>query len=506
MEHLPEKEYNGLTVVLSQPSRQDTQALLSGYAGTYFNQECLAPQTSRWRCHIRTADTIDKGLLANTRAILLLGEGALGIWAEAYKDYTINEQRGCPLSNRWNLPMLCSYAPQDAVDYKNYEATLNPLLSSANEEDEGESGDEYDTKKRHGRTSRKNFRFWLKRDTQKIIWSLTNPLPKHNFEVKIFPMAEEVLEVLLHTKDEDLFYDIETDSDYNISCFGFSFSGSNVVYSVPILRYDYTLAYGKTTYKLIRALVLALNSNCVCIHNSSFDLFIGAWRYGLPFGRRIYDTMYSQHRCFPEAEKSLGHSLSCWPTIWEPFHKDESCFEPNNIEQEKQLWNYNAKDVIAMRLIKDAQLTYARNTPGLIDSITQSNKCIYSFILNSLFGIRIEDSVRLEYIEENDRLLTQYTRAINILTGSSINILPSSSKSCVRYFHDALEYPIIGRSKKTGEPSLDETNLLRLKLKNPLNATIDFCIKYRQVKKEQGSISKLIPLPKYAFNQRLSTT
>lgn len=492
MRHLPSKEYCGLTIVLSQPSRQDTQSLLSGYAGVFFNQDCLAPTTSRWRCDIRTADTLSQGLLPNTKGVLLLGEKSLHEWADGYNEYTINELRGTPLRNSFGITTICSYSPQDAVDLQDYESRLNKHITEAKEDErESKADEEVNTKKRHGRTRRSNYRFFLTRDVQKVLYGMEDAsrTAPREYTVEIYSPLHEVLEALQSTKNSYFYLDIETDSSQNMLCFGFSFEGNTPVYTIPIIRYDYTLAYGSETYKLFRALVSAIKNNTTVIHNSMFDLFVLATKYSIPFNWNIYDTMLSQHRCFPEAEKSLGHCLSVWPTIWEPFHKDEGIFEPQNLIQEKQLWQYNAKDVAAMKWIRAAQLEYSSRVPGLTNSIEQSNSCIYPFLLNTLVGMHYDDSRRQAMISVNDRLMTHYQRAVDLLVGEAINLLPTSSQSCVKYFHNTLGYPIVGRSKKTGEPSLDETNLLKLKQKFPFNAVIDFAIKYRQRKKETGSLN-----------------
>lgn len=780
MRHLPTKDYCGLTIVMSQPSRQDINVLLSGYAGVFFNQDCLAPETSRWRCDIRTADTINEGILPNTRGILLLGEKSLHEWADGYSGYTINEQRGNPLRNRWGITALSSYSPQDAIDPINHEARLNPHLLKEEEEKESTADEEVNTKKRHGRTRRANYRFFLARDVKKILYGMENAsrTKPNEYPVNIFPTLETAIEVLTATKCSNFYLDIETDSEQNMLCFGFSFENDSTVYTVPVIRYNYELAYGHSTYRLLKALALAIRANTTVVHNSMFDLYVLSTKYSLPFSWNIYDTMLSQHRCtpgyelvdtvsgrvsieslvgkenfyvwswkngnpypakvkkvwkvgkekvvrvhcwrkmfgdiekfhidctpdhkflvnsswieakdltigtkltrvnlvygkennydtinywntgivgdkvevkkahriiyealngkipdgyvvhhkdenksnnspenlellsdkdhralhvlkhnfggkvpeqkyknmidkktvsredlvllytsgmsqlkiakflrtgqshisrlfkrfkiqsrdleeaqqlrrftekncriisveilekeedvfcmevedtecyscngviihncFPEAEKSLGHCLSSWPTIWEPFHKDEGIFEPRNLEQEKQLWSYNAKDVAAMKWIRRAQLEYASGVRGLTESIEQSNSCIYPFLLNTLLGIRFDEVRRQEMVNKNDRLMNHYQRALDYLTGDKIQLLATSSKSCVRYFHDALGYPIVGRSKKTGEASLDETSLLKLKQKFPYNVAIDFAIKYRQRKKETGSLN-----------------
>jgi hypothetical protein len=475
---------------MSQPSRQDSKHLMSGYAGVFFNSDCLQPTTSRWRCDIRTSETIGAGLLPNTRGLLLLGDKALHEWGEDYSNYTIQELRGSPIRNRFNLPCICSFSPQDAIDPVDHESRLNYHITEAAHDDDDDS-DEYDTKKRHGRTRRSNYRFWLVRDVKKLLWGIENGTQPEKYEIRIYPSIEEIFEVIKDRRNQYVEFDIETDSDKNLLCFSLGFEGSNIFYSIPILRYDYSLAYGLSTYEIIRKLIILLNRNTIVIHNCMFDLFVLAHKYRIGFPRSIYDTMFAQHRCFPEAEKSLGHSLSCWPEIWEPFHKDEGIFEPKNLEQEKQLWTYNAKDAAAMRFIRTAQMKYAKSVDGLEWSIQQSNSLMYPFLLNTLHGMNVDVERRETMMKENDRLLNHYQRALDYLT-KPYSLNASSNPSCCNYFHGLLDYPVVGRSKKTGEPSLNETNLLKLKLKNPDNAAIDFCIKYRQVKKEFGSL-KFIP-------------
>ena len=76
----PKFTYSGLTIILDNPSRFDVdrKSLLTGFAGDWFNTECLGPNTTRWACQIRTRD--DKSpLLPGTLCILALGNRVLGI-------------------------------------------------------------------------------------------------------------------------------------------------------------------------------------------------------------------------------------------------------------------------------------------------------------------------------------------------------------------------------------------------------------------------------------------
>ena len=500
MRHLPTNNYSGLTVVLSQPSRQDIHVLLTGYAGHVFDTECLSPWTNRFQCDIRTSDTIQAGLLENTRGLLLLGERAFKEWTSSgiYSSSTLNEHRGTPLVTPFQVPCISSYSPQDSVDIKDYESTHNPHLQASGEDDEGDQEgeeDEYSEKKRHGRTRRSNFRHWLRRDTGKILAAIRSPeitTEKRDWDIRLYPRSEEVCAALDSYMEGFLYLDIETDLGHNCLCIGLNHSSSNMVFCVPLLRYNYTLAYSSFA-KVLRAIVGAMRRCVVVIHNSMFDLLVLAWKYRIPPPPRgrIYDTLIAQHRIFPEVEKSLGHCLSSWPEIWEPFHKDEGVFMPWNPTEELQLWNYNAKDVYGMRLVHEAQMRYVNSSearPGLKESIEQGMRSIRPFLLMSLQGMRVDDVLRHKMLDHNDKLMTQYLRMLRVLTGPAIDLLPTSSPSCVKYFHRALEYPIVGRSAKTGAPSLNETNLWKLKLKATHNIVIDVCVKYRQKKKESGQL------------------
>ena len=174
MRHPPRLPYSGLTVVLSNPSRNDKTELLSGIAGHYFQTQCLGETLSRHACDIRTSDTIKDGLIEGTKGLLLLGESAYRGWTgNTYKDYSLNEQRGVPiLSSFGDIPAIASYFPQDALDVVDHESRLNPQEETKeygdDEQDSSEEEDD-DSAKKKGKTKRANFRFWLKKDTQKII-------------------------------------------------------------------------------------------------------------------------------------------------------------------------------------------------------------------------------------------------------------------------------------------------------------------------------------------------
>jgi hypothetical protein len=489
MRHLPRFTYSGLTMVLSNPSRFDdkTGKLLSGFAGDYVDEH-LRPTTNRYCCDIRTADTLDAGLLDGTKAIILLGEKAISLWtAGKYNTYTVGEQRGCPLEGYFpSVPTIGSYFPQDCFDIVDHERRLNTQYGGSGLDDDSfDEGEEYEGTKRHGKTKRANWRFWLGKDLRKIAGKLQATSDDDKEAVpsyRIYPEASDVIEELRNPNEDTINLDIETDREFNITCFGFSLGLHRPIYVVPFLRYNYSNAYGTSFIEILKAIVLALNHKEIVIHNSMFDLFVLCNKYRMPFGRRIYDTMLAQHRCFPEVEKSLGHCVSLW--TWQPYHKEEGVMNPQNIDQEMKLWQYNGKDVYTMMLVRRAIDLYASKHPGIPESIAQVNRCVRPYLLNTMYGIRYDETKIPEIISENDRLCNQYLRTMKLLTNT--DLLPTSSKSCVKYFHDAMGYKVIRRSTKTGAPSLDEKSLYKLKIGNPQNVIIDLVFAFRRKIKETG--------------------
>jgi len=280
---------------------------------------------------------------------------------------------------------------------------------------------------------------------------------------------------------------METDKNLQMLCFSFSFSGSCDVYVVPCIDHNYSHAYSNL-HLLFKSLQIAIRDNTIVSHNGSgFDFFVLAKKYRVGV-KRVYDTMLAQHRCFPEVEKSLGHTISLW-AYFEPYHKDEGGSYSNS-DQCRSMWKYCGKDVYTMRLCHMAIVEYARRQPGLEDSIAQAMSSIRPYLITTLQGIKYDNNALVSVMKTNDRLMTQYLRFIKLLCG--YQMLPSSSKQTVNYFHDKLHYPVIdyGKpSKKDGtkKPSLGKKNIFKLRLRYN-NPVLDLCINYRETMKESGSL------------------
>lgn len=494
----PVVKYCGLTLVLSFPSRFDTARLLSANGGQFFNTECLRPEFNVMQCDIRLAE--DKSpFLDGTKVVLLLGDVAMHTYLPQTKNNSIGEMRGSVFEQggKFYIP---TFFPQDAVDMKNYESTHNPLYVDADEDE-----NEWDSDKRHGVTSRKNYPFWLKQDCKKVKHLLIHgkipDYPKPTYHIR--PSSSVVIQTLLDAKDRHLYFDIETDyAEQNLQCFAFSVDGTNY-YSVPILDNNYKPAYSDCPY-ILGALATAIQNNILVAHNgAAFDFVVLAKKYRIPINK-VYDTMLAQHRCYPSVEKSLGHCVSLW--TWEKFHKDEDAQGYMTTQQMFDRLKYCAKDVYTMYLVHKGIEEFAKKIPGLQHSIDTCMAAIRPYLIMSLQGIRYDDKLVAAKRHENDRLMEQYLRLLKFfigednlkeIRGKGKSAMPGSNPQCCTYFHKMLDYPIVARgkpSKKDGErhPSLAKQALFKLRLQHD-NPVIDICIAYRQVALETSTPLGFIP-------------
>lgn len=492
--------------------------LLKGKAGEFFINFCVGPDMAIEACHV--FDVYDKDnipdFLPNTNCVLLLGEPARNHFLPEYKNYSVSTQRGSVLSgdlSRSGPIFISSFTPQDTFDTKPWEALKNPLLCGANQcgmAGEGQevgnenSEDSDTTDKNLGKTSPANYAFWLQKDTKKAI-KLTRfkeeTLTKYG-QVKydIYHPMDEVID-FLHSLDGTTFgLDIETDSELNINTVGFG--NVHRVCVVPLIDHEYRTCYsplqiGRFFRELQR--VFRNPKTKVVIHNSLFDLFVLAETLNIHPPLQVFDTMLAQHRISPETEKSLGHCSSLYTVL--PYHKDEGVFQPSSRIQSESLWSYNGKDVYSMMIIFHEQMEIINLNPGLASSVALANDMIRPYLFNSLLGIRIDRQEIQKIINENERKIIQYQRIIDLITGPGFKLLPTSPKACVTYFHELLRYKVVSKNEDTGRPSLASENLYKLKLLYPKNILIDFCIAYRQLKKENGSLKFTLWTPKKLRHQ-----
>ena len=523
--------YNGITLILNKPSRFDLKSpkceLFTSASGDWFKKQLMKNGILFNECHVCTAK--DYSIPEGTKCVMLLGEEAFRIKFNN-PDHSLNEYRGYPYKdNDHGYVYLSSFTPQDSFDPLDYEGKFNsgkPSVSSSDESVESAESDEDETEtKSHGKTRRKNFRFWLSKDIAKLCRIKFFGLKQHSeFENIIYPSADEVIAQLLQRKQWNLYFDIETDPEtMDITVFSFMFENPDVlnytpVYTVPVRRFNYETGYEILEMcKIFRALAVAFRDNTVVTHNgSSFDLFVLAHKYKISFGPSNYDTMLACHRCFPEVEKSLGHAISLFTD--EPYHKNEAgVYVPFNTEQELALWKYNAKDVWTLRLVKHGIDNYAKKISA-IESIAQANASISPYLTNTFHGIRMDDDAINRLLDENNRRVTQMLRILQILAPSIKN--PNSWQQIGKYLYgDVTGTPdgglgltppwynklsAVQRSKgqQRGNPSTDESALLELSLKHEL-PVIPVILEIRKIAKQSEAVTFE---PWNYYNERYTTS
>lgn len=474
MRTLPTTHYSGLTFIIDEPSRfdKDNNRLLSGPARDFLINECLPAHYPLDACDIRTCDCPDR-LLDGTKALILSGERACQTHGRVSCDpcgfVTIAH-------NHLALPL---FYIQDALDFR--------MMRGGNTDYDEDVVTDRDTKETMV-TRRKSYRFWIKWHINKFLTNAAPQQPKIN--IRAYPRIDEVCAALDAISNEDLYLDIETSQQHRcLSCIGFSSTSLfPTVFVVPVYLISGNLAY-RDFHRFYRSFSLALSRNKAVIHNAMFDLCVLHGFYKMCWPESVYDTMAATHRCFLEAEKSLAHTIAAWTNL--PNHKNFDT-EIYNDNQQQNLWTYNAHDVYALKLIKGAQLAYAKNDPGLLASIEQVNDSIIPYLDTSLTGLRLDSmSLSTAQIEllKHKRL---YERIASILVGSPFN--PGSPTQCSNYFNKVLHYESVGKTD-SGKEAMGSKALYQLQLKynNPLIPTI---LKYREVAKDASSLeSELFTLP-----------
>jgi DNA polymerase I-like protein with 3'-5' exonuclease and polymerase domains len=490
MFHPPLLTYEGIAFILSNPGRHDKERLLSGRGGEYFDQ-CLAlasrqiglpTSITRFNIFIKTLDD-PTPIPTGTKVVVLLDSKAQRVYIPTL---TLNECRGYCYQQPDGLIYIATYAPESCMD-RRFISAGDSEEDDSDSEDDPEAGKEKD----HSPTRRKNWKYWFCQDIRKAIHISKygfKPLLKHT-NYQIFLPSTEVINLLSKgIKNEYLYFDIETNPNYRVTVFSFS-TGWDTVYTVPLLRYDGTLAYDELeTCKILRALSTAIRDNTVVIHNSLFDLFILLWRYKIPPPKhwsRLEDTMVMQHRLQPEVEKSLGHCGSY--LTHEEYHKNEIIYVPKNRYQEDQLWRYNAKDVSLLAVIHK-ELREQIERKGIRDSIQRAQRLLLPYLLQTAQGIRVDTDFKNSNYNELEKKKLQYQRIAKILLGYDIEKLGSWQRVAhYLYDHKGLPKPpaklVNGVLKHEELTSSGTLYKLRTKFNIPF---IDLLLHFRAVGKQAG--------------------
>ena len=423
--------YKGITIILSKPSRFDKGKLLSGYAGQLF-LKYLHPLTLL-NLDLRTLkehlELYNGKFRKDTKVVILCDQ--LAIDKLLHTKGSLNDLRGNVYSSK-DLIYIPTYAPQNAVDMKNWEYPKDTELVVGEEDI-----------KNHGSTQRKNYKYWLYRDIHKAIRIAQNGVDKYSkFNITNPCSIENIIPILSCAEKQTWFLDIETTPNYSLTVISLGCMETKNIYTIPFYSYTKETFYPLHKYHiLLKVLALSFKRNRWVAHNAMFDFFILAWRFKIPPPFDIYDTMLARHRIEPEPEKSLGHCISEYLDL--PYHKDDGIFEPKNHWQEKQLWDYNARDVETTMLLYDVMQDISSSDARLSDSIARGQKFLRPFLLSSLMGLRINREDLTSERRRLEKLYNQYQRVVNKLVGYELNI--NSPKQVAEYLYECKGFG--GKSK-----------------------------------------------------------
>lgn len=478
--HPPLLNYCGLTIVLGKPSRFDKVKLLSGYAGQVFDGY-LSPLVRESINIVCSSDYSVSSLPPATKVVLLLGDESLIHYPSYDKNTsTINDARGNPVRcENTGITFIPSYAPQDALDRKDYEGDYHNENNEEQADDENQGEADSDIKS-HGVTKRRNWKWWLYNDVKKSLRLLKQggvcKNPYDDFSIDIYPDIENVTEVLKATKGTYLYLDLETSQRQVATCFGINFSNSNNVFVVPWKKYNNLLAYDpQVARRFIQALCVAMHNNTVVCHNASFDLLVLCWRYRIPLPRYVHDTLLLWHRCYPEIEKSLGHLISYFLDL--PYHKNEGGYNPKTLEAEQQLFRYNAKDIITMRLLHPMLLAEAKRL-GSLDSGLRACRMLRPYLTATMRGIKLDVEKFKKRFDELDLKREQINRCLQTIVGIP-TFNPRSPKQVSEYLYRDLNIPC---------PNLNEPTNSKTLLKVTLNHNIQ-SVKLISLVKKTGKLA-----------------
>lgn len=441
--------------LLTTPTRF---GLGEGRAWEEFETLCLIPQGLRLSsCKIHNVKENPVPKLTAADKFVILGEEAL---ACCLPSLAIDKFRGTllPLGAATGT---ATFHPQEAFDIKQQEDDSDVPQAFSNDKD-------------GAATRPSNYFFWIRADIKKY---LTKPRIKYpEFKYFVGPEINRLTAWLdkFINGGHTVYLDIETDiADNNLRCIGLAIDDSPVIV-IPFYQHDNTTFYHNLYHRILARISLVLSRNRVVVHNSLFDLFILSRYYRVLCGHDIFDTMYVQHRLFPEAEKSLGHAISYW--TWLPYHKDLNPGRVFTREQETALWKYNALDVYAMREVYKEQVKYLALYDDCRGSADLANAECYPYLTCQLLGTPVNEE-RLLFLRSNKhRRVKQLLRICRILSGIP-TFNPGSPQQCVSFFHTKLGYDVVGRTK-TGQPKMDTKCLYKLRLKYP-NPLLDAIIAYR---------------------------
>jgi uracil-DNA glycosylase len=314
--------------------------------------------------------------------------------------------------------------------------------------------------------------FDLKRARREMGDSFYVP-PAYNFIIRpSFETALRTLEDLSH-KDV-LSVDVETGrgADAQISCIGFAWSDTDAI-CIPFHSEDARIHYWAEWQELelikrIRA-ILKDPTKTFIGQNFLYDCQYFAKQWGV-IPSKVLDTMLMQHVLLPGLPKSLGFisSLHCKNHI---YWKEEGKSKEKGWSAEA-FWSYNCKDACATY---EAAFSLKRSiqSAGLLPVMEFQLSLFRPVLKMMLRGVRVDLARREKLRQDLFDAIVQREIWLTKVCGHPLN--PKSPKQMAAFFYTDLGIPAM-KNRKTGQPTLNDEALQRIKVKEPLWRQIIDCI------------------------------
>ena len=272
--------------------------------------------------------------------------------------------------------------------------------------------------------------------------------PNRNYCVN--PTFQEVMNFFDRLDNAfEVSFDIETQRNNHISCFGFALSPEEAI-CVPIVceRGHY---WGEEEEAIIwkrLASVLANRKICKIIHNFMFEGYMLEYYYDMEI-INVFDTLVASHVLYPEFPHSLAFMTSILTK--EPYYKDEGRGEKKTREDWTRHYIYNAKDCVTTFEIK-IELLIRLTEENLLEVLSEEmSNALYATRMQ-YDGICVDKKFREEKLVESIKQQAEAKRNLIDIVGHDIN--PGSTVQLKKLLYEDLKLPKQYKTNTKGSMAL----------------------------------------------------
>lgn len=283
--------------------------------------------------------------------------------------------------------------------------------------------------------------------------------PEWNF--LIAPSFETAMSTLDSLKGKRLAADIETIARH-IACVGFAWSKQDAI-CIP-----FAIQGGKPYWTEAEEIAITmkiqevLETSDIIWQNGLYDTQHFAKHLGIR-PNHSNDTMIAQSVLFPGLPKALDFISSMYCERYYYWKDDLKDYHRYPVDIVK-FWNYNAMDCCRTFECFEVEEASLRDA-GLLEQYQFQIRLTSAAFRTMLRGIAINRKYKNDLAGRLMETIEQLKAQINFLVGHPINI--SSPKQMQALFYQDLKFPV-QKSRKSGNPTLDDKALANLAMREPL--------------------------------------